>query len=131
MRITSADATAALCTLAEAAAFQQQDVNRFSNYADVKSDEEDDSHCPILDSFYLLGGSQSKSDITNLAPREVDHIWKIISTMVDTRWNAGRGQKNGHSGNTVLFIMLIVLKHVGKWDFLDKLFKIKGWTLKK
>ena len=41
-------------------------------------------------------------------------------------WNIGRGRKSAFSGDDVLFMLLSTLKHGVPWDFLGKMFKIKG-----
>ena len=45
--------------------------------------------------------------------------------------NSGRGKRCAHSGKDVLFMLLMVAKHGGKWDFLALMFKAKAPTFER
>lgn len=48
-----------------------------------------------------------------------------------THWNVGRGRKSTFKAKDVLFMALAVMKHGGHWEFLGRMFKIKGQTFEK
>lgn len=67
----------------------------------------------------------------NFTPGEFNKIWDILIDDASTNWNTVRVRKSAFKGKEVLFMMLKVLKHGGKWDFIGQMFIIKGATFEK
>lgn len=46
-------------------------------------------------------------------------------------WMTGRGKRDTYKAEDVLFVTITTLNHVGNWDFLVKMFGMKGPTFKR
>lgn len=66
--------------------------------------------------------------MTNVSQMEFDAIWNALSQFITTNYNVGRGRKSPRKANDVLLMTFVVLKHGGQWDFLGRMFNIKGPT---
>jgi len=84
-----------------------------------------------MDAFIEEGGTKAITDMKIFTPSDFDRIWLKIRDHVTRNWNVVRGRKSQHKPKDVLFMLLSVLKHAGSWDFLAKMFQIKGPTFEK
>lgn len=130
-QVSSNDAAAALRILADTALRRENAIQAYDNAPNIASDDEQDSDAPIFESFYSTGGSASIAEMINFSPKEFQTVWNVVCDIVMTCWNVGRGRKSTMKGKDMLFMMLTVMKHGGKWDFLGQMFKIKGPTFEK
>jgi len=77
--LSTSDAAESLQLLAETAAEREGDLKRYEITPDLSdTGEEADSDCPIFDSFYFAGGSQSIIQMKNFDVREFSTIWDRI-----------------------------------------------------
>lgn len=130
--ISREDACNALKLLADAAANRQAELDEYKEDDEhPESEEEIDSESPVLDQFFAEGGAEAILQMTNFSLPEFNGIWDLIRTHVATHWNVGRGKKSSFKAKDVLLMTLTVLKHGGSWDFLSKMFKIKGPTFER
>ena len=121
------DAASALSLLAEAALQREQNLAEHNgDQRDESSDDEADSVCPYFDAFYAEGGVQGIKDMINFTPVEFEEIWLHIARFVTTNYNCGRGKRSKVKGKDMVFMLLVVLKHGGRWDILGQVFRIKG-----
>lgn len=73
--VSTEQATAALQTLADAAATRQSELQQFPNSPQrPDSDEDNDSPSPIFEQFYASGGSAAIVQMTNLDVSEFQKI---------------------------------------------------------
>lgn len=118
--------------LSDAATRHRNDIQSYATGPSPSDSEDDDSSSsPVMDAFYANGGAESICQMTNFTPSEFSTIWSGIETHVLSTWNTGRGRKSSQQPKDVLFMLLTVLKHAGHWDFLGKMFHIKGPTFEK
>lgn len=132
MSHTTASAAAALLALNECAAKRIEDINAFQsvpNHDD--SDAENDSTCPIFDSFLHVNGSDSILQMTNMTSIEFNSLWGDLRECIEARWSTGRGRRCSYSAKDVLFMLLSVLKHAGQWDLLARVFGLKAPTFER
>ena len=130
MSISPREAQNALHMVGEAAVHRTNDLEAYP-MEDLKSDTDDesDSSTPTYDSFYQSGGSPAILKMCNFAPDEFQEVWMKFREVMLKNWNTGRGRKTKHGARDMLFIVLSCMKHGGQWDFLRRMFKIKGPTL--
>ena len=96
-----------------------------------ESDEDAGSESPIVDGFRSADGPSPFLKMTNFSEKEFDTIWTPLNENVKTRWNVGAGRKSPFKSNDIFFMLLKMMKHGGKWDFLASIFKMKGPTFKR
>lgn len=89
-----------------------------------ESDEETDSACPILDSFYHAGRSEGILTMINFNIREFNQFYEVVRTTMHDAFVRGRGRKTPYKPKDILFMTLTVLKHGGTWDHSARIFKI-------
>ena len=109
-------------------------VDDIENHIDdevLDTDEENDSNCPIYDSFYNDGGSQSIKAMCNFDSTQFFELWIMIEDYVSKNWNVGRGKRTQYKAQDVLFMTLTVLKHGQQWNFTARLFSIKCSTFER
>lgn len=125
--ISAGDVTNALTLLADAASKHRDEITEYDAESDVPdSDDENDSTCPVFDSFYNDGGSGAILSMTNFPPDKFNHIWNNVSEALHQTLSVGRGKKSSVGPKDSLFMFLTVLKHGGTWDFLARIFNCKG-----
>lgn len=95
------------------------------------TDEDNGSDSPVYDVFRYGEHSDAVLKMTNFSVQELDAIWTTFSPYVLNVYNVGRGRKCRFSAKDVFFMILVVLKHAGKWDFLAKMFGVKGPTFER
>jgi len=118
--------------LSDAAERHRDGLTKYADRADSDdSDTDNDSSSPVMDTFLESGGSKAVCDMTNFTLSEFSYLWAKIQNHVLSTWNVGRGRKSAQKPKDVLFMLLTVLKHAGKWDFLAKMFNMKAPTFEK
>lgn len=118
--------------LADAAIEREEGLNAYSGAAVISdSDEGNDSDSPIFEGFYNQGGNAAIVKMINFNANEFSGIWGQVSDVVTTTWNVGRRRNSTFKANDVMFTMLCVLKQGGQWNFLGKMFCIKGHTFER
>jgi len=68
--------------------------------------DEEDSDCPIFDSFSDAGGDDSICRMINFTPREFSEIYKTLETCITAKRNVGRGKKYKEQPKDILFMLL-------------------------
>lgn len=122
----------ALRLLAEAEADRADDLSRYAKQApDAESDDEADAESPILDSFVESGGPNSIHTLTNFSLVEFHEVYDRLRKHISDNYNVGRGKRSQFKGKDVFFMTMTVLKHSGQWDFLAKVFNVKGPTFER
>ena len=129
--ITQSQAATALQLLADAAVERNNEISRYEQDDAAETDEDVDSESPTFDRFYEQGGSAAIIEMTNFDPTQFLGIWCGFEKIIMVRYNTGRGRKSVHTGKDVLFMTLCVMKHEGQWDFLAKMFGLKGPSFEK
>ena len=128
----AASAAAALLALNENTAKRLEEINGFQSIPNHdESDAENDSNCPIFDSFYNVGRNSSILQMTNMTSVEFNLLWKDMRECIEARWNRGRGRRCNYEAKDVLFMILTVLKHAGQWDLLAHVFGLKAPTFER
>lgn len=51
-----------------------------------------------------------------------------MASCMNGKWNMGRDKRCSFPGKDVLIMMLTTLKYGGHWDFIAKMFRLKGLT---
>lgn len=69
--------------------------------------------------------------MTNLSAQEINLLFSKVHDHLYSEWNVGRGRRWKYKPQDVLFMTLTTLKHGGSWDFLGKMFRIKGPTFER
>lgn len=129
---TKTSALAALNILANTAANRIDEFEKYNCTRDViESDDEAESMSPIFDAFVESGGSEAILSTTNFSIRGFHAIWDHISDFVSNNWCVGRGRRSKFKSMDVLFMTLATMKHGGTWDWLGKMFNIKGPTFER
>ena len=129
--ISQSQAATALQLLADAAVERNNEIYRYEQDDAAETDEEADSESPTFDRFYEQGGSAAIIEMTNFDPTQFLGVWYGFEEIIMARYNTGRGRKSVHTGNVLLFMTLCVMKHGGQWDFLAKMFGLKGPSFEK
>lgn len=125
--ISARDTRRGLTLLAEISAERDADLLMYEPDEET-SDNENGTECPHFDRFYEEGGAEAIIKLTNFDPEQFLRIWGNLSPFVAAEYNVGRGRKSPISGKDAFFMVLVVLKHGGAWDFLAKIFGLKGPT---
>lgn len=130
---TLIDAANSLRLLGEDDANRATDLQQFSSQPDQEdnSDDEDDSPRPLFDTFYEQGGPAAMMQMINFDPQEFEGLWQQVEDEVALGYNVGRGRKSPQKGKDVLFMTLATLKHGGHWEFMGRMFGIKGPTFER
>ena len=69
--------------------------------------------------------------MTNLSLIEFHDIYGRLQDHISKNYNCGRGKRSKYAAKDVFFMSLAVCKHSGQWEFLGKLFNIKGPTFER
>lgn len=132
MKEAHSAAAAALLLLNQRAAIRIENVNQFETVIDRDdSEQENDSSCPVLDSFYNIDGNTSLVQMTNYTYSEFNTLWDDLRECIDAKWNKGRGRRCKYGGKDALFMLLVTLKHATKWDLLAHVFGTKAPTFER
>ncbi len=127
-----AEAAAGLRALDELADVRTSARDGYSVTCDREAaEEENDSPCPLFDTYYGVFRAEGISRLINFTPRQFHMLWIDVAPHINSVWNVGRGKKCSFSGKDVLFMTLVTMKHGGTWDLLGGAFKIKGPTFEK
>ena len=126
--MNSSRAQDVLRQLTEKASEHNHDVQTYSSIRQNESDDGADSLSPIFNSFYNSGGNTATVKMINFTPIEYRKVYSALEETIKSNWNVVRGRKYNQSLMDVLLMTLVVLKHGGLWDFLDKMFRIKEPT---
>jgi hypothetical protein len=86
---------------------------------------------PLLDKFYLKGGSACIQAMTNFTVDQLRQLWRLMSHDITQHWNIGRGRRTHHRPLDVLFMTLTVFKYGDRWDVMAKVFELKSATFEK
>lgn len=129
--IWNADAQQALTLLADTALSRQQELLQYSADLADHTDEYNDSNSPSMDTFYNSGGQQAISKMKNINAKEFRLIYSKIEGIISENWNTGKDRRTVYKPKDVSFMMLVLLKHGGQWDFLGQTFKMKGPTFER
>jgi len=123
-------AVAQLSRLQEA---DEENLNNCSTNYHVDSEEEsvDESPSPILDIFVEECGLESILKITGFTIQEINSIYDPIELEVFSEWVSGKGKKPKVSPKDAFFMMLVVFKTYGSWDFHAANFRMKTATFLK
>ena len=126
------DAANALRLLAEAAVERNEDLEMYAAEPYLEdTDDENDSECPVFDTFYEQGGSSSIISVINFDVQEFDTLWQENREHITEHFNIERGRKSPHTAKDVLFMTLTVMKYAGNWDMMANLFGKKGPTFER
>lgn len=63
--------------------------------------------------------------------RRLHEIWDHISSLVAKNWSVFSGRRSNLKTMGVLFMILDTLKHGVQWDWIGKMFDIKGPTFER
>ena len=123
-KITADDATAAVD--------RENDIIQYSS-GSVSSDIDGgfEYNTPVIDAFVEASGPSVYMKMANFSAAEFEFLWTSTISLVLANWKVGRVRKSAFSGEDVLLMLLSTLKHGGQWDFLGKMFKIKGPTFER
>lgn len=66
--------------------------------------------------------------MTKFNPEEFESLWAQVEDEISVGYNVGRDRKSLHKGRYVLFMMLATVKRAGHWDFMARIFGLKGPT---
>ena len=69
--------------------------------------------------------------MTNFTLSELSTIWARLDQYVLENWNTGRGKRTAQTPKECFFMLLVVMKHGGRWDFLGRMFDFKGPTFER
>ena len=69
----------------------------------VASDDDNDSNCPIYDTFYNDGGSQSVKAMYNFNSTQFFELWVMIEDYVSNNWNVGRGKRAQYKAQNIFY----------------------------
>lgn len=103
----------ALRRFSDRIAAREGEIRRHSSQRDADSDDEVDSECPIMDSFYSEGGNQAIKTMTNLNAPELRLLYGKFHEFIVTNWNVVRGRKSSYKPMDMLFMLLTTVKHGG------------------
>lgn len=130
--ISTQDAASALQLLNEAAARRRENIEGYSAERDEMDDEEEfGSASPILDRMIEKGGTAAYVELTNFSNAEFHQLWDKVSGFVSENWGAGRGRRSSFTPKDVFFMILVTCKQGGAWDWIGRMFNIKGPTFQK
>jgi len=110
---------------------RELELQRHSSTPTAESDDEADADCPIFDSFYESDGNEGIMQLTNLTSIEFRGLYHSLHDFISKTWNVGRGRKSSYKAMDVLLMTMAVLKHGGTWDWLGRMFRIKGPTFER
>ena len=119
----------ALRMLSKFAAEREHDLLSYPATKIVESDDEGGSECPIFETFYASGCSESGMKMCKFTLSEFRHSFFELQPTICSNWNVGRGKRSDFKPKDLLFMTLVVSKHVGSWATIGQMFKIKGPTL--
>lgn len=121
----------AITNLEDARTRREHDLSMYRTVRVVDSDDELDSESPIYDAFFEHGGSEAVRTTTNFSANEFLSLWDSVREHVIRNWNVGRGRRSPQKPKDVLFMTLATAKHGGQWDWLSKMFGMKGPTFER
>ncbi|ETV90200.1 hypothetical protein H310_14966, partial [Aphanomyces invadans] len=98
---------------------------RFSIESSDATAEDLDSASPVIDQYIAVKGVEVVHALTNFTVSELNTLWSNIKAYVSKNWNVGGGRKCPVTGNDMLFMTLVTLKHAGTWDILAASFDEK------
>ena len=111
--------TAVLARLEEDHAAEMENLRQCAelqgNFADA-AEEASDSQSPVYDQYYLEGGNEAITSLTNFTDAEFHLLWSIVEGDVISAWTTGRGKKCKTYGKDAFLMALCVLKHYNTWD---------------
>lgn len=119
------DAAVALMIHGEAYERRRTEMEQYHGLGPLgDSDDDTDSDCPIVDTFYNAGGAGSICLMIKFTPIEFTRVWDKSSSFALKYWNEGRGRWSKYCGKNIFF----AAPTVAKQDFLEHAFKINGPT---
>lgn len=77
------------------------------------------------------GGPSAYLSLTNFSGMEFFRLWDKMQGHVSSNWAVGRGKKSKYKAKDIFFMTLVTLKHAGSWDWLARMFKMKGATFER
>ena len=126
------DAANALRLLAEAVVECNEDLDMYAAEPDLEdTDDDNDSECPVFDTFYEQGGSSSIISMITFNVQEFDTLWRGDREHIMEHFNIERGKKYPHTAKDVLFMTLTAMKHASNWDMIANLCGKKGLTFER
>lgn len=85
------DGSNGLLLLANAAENLEADLDTLNYQPDVNtSDEETDSYCPVLDTFYDKGGAEAIFLMSNFDAVNFETVWNNVEETLSRTYNVGR-----------------------------------------
>lgn len=125
---SAAQAVAALHLLSEAAVARPEILeNNFKTRNDEAFDEEGNKDCPILPTFLANGGPKVMLTSTKFTLLEFLKIWDKFAknSRILGDW---RRTEDKYKPKDILLMALASLKQGGSWDWLGRMFHVKGPT---
>ena len=130
--ITDNEIGNALNILADVAADRQNSLEQYPTRPHIAdSDDEPDSQSPIFDQFYQRGGSSAILTLTNFTPTEFFQLWNLLSEFVIPPFTTGRGRRSRVKPLDLFFNVVARVKTWGNWEFLARMFNMKGPTFER
>lgn len=116
--------------LAKVAANLTNDLESYSmEHLESDTDEETDYSTPTLHSSYPSGGASAIMNICTSRPTSIKKFWMKFMDMALENWDTERG-KTKDGAKDMLLVVLSCMKRGGQLDFLGRMFKIMGPSLK-
>ena len=120
--ISSADVLTVLGRLAETDADNRREINNYDSKPSCSdSDEEIVSQSPVFDKFHNEVGSSGILSMTNFSPNVFEEIWNDIDDAIKKKFRGSR-VTGAAMPKDRFFMLLIVIKHGGSWEFLAQMF---------
>ena len=125
------DALTAIRLLTDSHNRREIELSRQSCARTVDEDHDADGEASIFDSFYLADGNEGILKMTNLSACKFQRLYGELRLFIIANWNTGRGRKRANKPMDVLVMTLALLKHGSSWNFLAKMFRMKGPTFER
>ena len=97
----------------------------------TESDSDVESECPIVDQFIFEGGQEAILQLCGFTLEELREVYEIIKDTAENSWSSGRGRRSKCSPFDTFFMTCVTMKHGGTWDFLARMFRLKGPTFQR
>lgn len=132
MALNENEAQHALRLLAEVATQREEKLKTYGiDNAEVNSDDDADSKCPVLDSFLHAEACFAILRVATVFSREFQNIFGKFEGPKRSNWNIERGRKSAHTAKDLCFMIICALKHGCAWDISARLLRIKTSTFEK
>ena len=69
--------------------------------------------------------------MTNFTLSELSTIWARLDQYVPKNKNTGKGKRTAQTPKDCFFMLLVVMKHGGRWNFLGRMFDVTGPTFER